>query len=43
VGNLSAKAGSHDVVFRHPKFGEKKQTVVVKPGQGARLTVDMTK
>jgi PEGA domain len=43
VGNLSAKAGTHEVVFRHPKFGEKKQSVVVKPGQAARVTIDMTK
>jgi hypothetical protein len=43
VGNLAAKAGTHEIVFRHPKFGEKKQSVVVKPGQGARVTIDMTK
>jgi hypothetical protein len=43
VGNLAAKAGTHEIVFRHPKFGEKKQSVVVKPGQVARVTVDMTK
>jgi hypothetical protein len=43
VGNLSAKVGTHEVVFRHPKFGEKKQSVVVKPGQAARVTIDMTK
>ncbi len=43
VGNLTAKAGTHEVVFHHPKFGDRKQTVTVKPGQAARLTVDMTK
>lgn len=43
VGNLAAKAGSHDLVFRHPKLGEKKQTVIVKPGQASRVTVDMSK
>jgi hypothetical protein len=43
VGNLSAKVGTHEVVFRHPKYGEKKQSVVVKPGQAARVTIDMTK
>jgi hypothetical protein len=42
-GNLAAKAGTHEVVFRHPKFGEKKQSVVVRPGQVARVTIDMTK
>jgi hypothetical protein len=43
VGNLAAHAGTHEVVFRHPKFGEKKASVVVRPGQGARVTIDMTK
>jgi hypothetical protein len=43
VGNLAAKAGTHEVVFKHPKFGDKKQSVVVKPGQAARVTIDMTK
>jgi hypothetical protein len=43
VGNLAAHAGTHEVVFRHPKFGEKKQSVVVRPGQAARVTIDMTR
>jgi hypothetical protein len=43
VGNLAAKAGTHEVAFHHPKFGDKKLSVVVKPGQAARVTIDMTK
>ena len=43
VGNLPMRAGSHELVFRNPKFAEKKQTVVVRPGQPARVTLDMTK
>jgi hypothetical protein len=43
VGNLAAKAGTHEVSFHHPKFGDKKLSVVVKPGQPARVTIDMTK
>ena len=43
VGNLPMRAGSHEVIFRNPKFAEKKQTIVVRPGQPARMTVDMTK
>jgi hypothetical protein len=43
VGNLPMRAGSHELVFRNPKFAEKKQTVVVRPGQPARVTLDLTK
>jgi hypothetical protein len=43
VGNLPMKAGQHELVFRNPKFNEKKQTVVVRPGQPARVTLDMTR
>jgi PEGA domain len=41
VGNLPMRAGQHEIVFRNPKTGEKKQTIVVKPGQAARVTMDM--
>jgi hypothetical protein len=37
------RAGSHELVFRNPKFAEKKQTIVIRPGQSARVTQDMTK
>jgi serine/threonine-protein kinase len=30
LANLSLPIGTHEVVFRHPQFGERKQTVVVK-------------
>ena len=43
VGNLPTRAGSHELIFRNPKFAEKKQTIVVRPGQPARVTLDMTK
>jgi hypothetical protein len=41
VGNLPMKAGSHELIFRNPKFAEKKQTVTIRPGQPARVTIDM--
>ena len=41
IGNLSVTAGSHDVVFRHPDFGEHRQTVLVTLKNAARLSVDM--
>jgi len=30
IANLSLPIGAHEIVFRHPQFGERKQTVVVK-------------
>jgi hypothetical protein len=30
LANLSLPIGSHEITFRHPQFGEKKQTVIVK-------------
>ena len=30
LANLSLSIGPHEIVFRHPEFGEKTQTVVVK-------------
>jgi hypothetical protein len=35
--------GSHDVVFRHPQFGERRQTVVVTSTGPNRIAVDLTK
>jgi hypothetical protein len=43
IGGVTVKAGSHELIFRNPKTGEKKQTVVVRPGQPTRVTIDMTK
>jgi hypothetical protein len=41
LGNIPIKAGQHELVFRNPKFAEKKQTVMVRPGQPARVTINM--
>jgi hypothetical protein len=30
LANLSLPIGTHEIVFRHPQFGERRQTVVVK-------------
>lgn len=38
LANLSLPIGSHDVVFAHPQFGERHQTVVVKVDGIARVT-----
>ena len=41
IGNLSVPIGPHEVVFRHPQFGEKRHAISVTLGQPARLSVSM--
>ena len=43
IGNFAVPAGSHDVVFRHPEFGEKHETVLVTLKNPVKLSVDMRK
>lgn len=41
IGNLVIAAGSHEVVFRHPEFGEVKRRIDVTLLTPARLSVDL--
>jgi hypothetical protein len=41
IGNLSVPIGPHEVVFRHPQFGEKRHAISVTLGGPVRLSVDM--
>ena len=43
LGNLSLAIGTHEVVFRHPDLGERKETVTVTTLAPARLGVDLRK
>jgi hypothetical protein len=43
LANLSVPIGSHEIVFRHPQFGERRQTVVVKARTPARVGVSLAK
>jgi hypothetical protein len=43
IGNLSLPIGPHEVVFRHPQFGERRQAISVTAGSPVRLSVDMRK
>jgi hypothetical protein len=43
IGNVTLPIGNHDVVFRHPEFGEQRHTVTVTLNGPARLSVDMRK
>ena len=43
ISNLMVSLGSHELVFRHPQLGERKQTVVVSASGPNRMAVDFTK
>jgi serine/threonine protein kinase len=41
IGNLSIPIGPHEVVFRHPQFGEKRHAISVTMQGTTRVTMDM--
>jgi hypothetical protein len=41
IANFMLPIGRHQVVFRHPQFGEKQTTVTVSLQEAARVAVDM--
>jgi hypothetical protein len=41
IGNVALRVGSHDIVFRHPELGERRQTIVVTAVEPGRLSVDL--
>jgi hypothetical protein len=43
IGNLAKRIGTHEVVFRHPDLGERRETVVIAVGKPARIGVDLRK
>ncbi len=43
IGNLSATIGTHELVFRHPDFGEQRRTVTVTATAPLRVSVDLRK
>jgi hypothetical protein len=43
IGNLSVSLGAHEVVWRHPDHGERRQTVLVTATEPVRLGVDWTR
>jgi hypothetical protein len=43
IGNYSIAIGTHDVLFRHPEFGEQHYSTTVTLKAPARLSVDMRK
>jgi hypothetical protein len=43
IGNLPVAIGPHDVIWRHPQLGERRQTVAVGAKVPARASVDLTR
>jgi hypothetical protein len=43
IGNVSLPIGPHEVVFRHPQFGEKRQAIAVTASMPVRVSIDMRK
>jgi hypothetical protein len=41
IANLSKRIGSYEVLFRHPEFGERRETINVTLREPVRLGVDM--
>jgi serine/threonine-protein kinase len=43
VANLDVPLGTHELIFRHPQFGERRQTVVVTAKAPVRVVQDLRK
>jgi len=41
LGNLSIVPGEHEIVFRHPQLGERRERTLVRPDAPARVAVNM--
>ena len=41
IGNHPVPIGVHEVIFKHPEFGERRQTVLVSLKTPGRVSVDM--
>jgi hypothetical protein len=43
ISNSTVSVGTHQLAFRHPQLGERRQTVVVTAKGPNRVAVDLTK
>jgi hypothetical protein len=41
LGNLSITPGEHEILFRHPQFGERREKVIVRADASTRVAVTM--
>jgi hypothetical protein len=43
LANLTVSAGEHEITFRHPQLGERRETTIVKSGVQTRVSATLTK
>jgi hypothetical protein len=43
MANLSLTVGSHELLFRHPQLGEKRQRIIVAAKGSNRFAMDLTR
>jgi hypothetical protein len=43
IANIAVPIGTHEVIFRHPQFGERRQTIVVTTKGPNRIAMDLSK
>jgi PEGA domain len=43
LGNVSVPIGAHEILFRHPQLGERRQTVTIKSQSPTRVGMDLTR
>jgi serine/threonine protein kinase len=43
LANLSVAAGEHEITFRHPQLGERRETTIVKSGAVTRISTSLNK
>jgi PEGA domain len=41
IGNLSVPAGEHEILFRHPQLGERREKAIVRADTATRVTVNL--
>jgi hypothetical protein len=41
LGNVSIAPGEHEIIFRHPQLGERRERIVVRPESVGRVAVNM--
>jgi len=43
IANVAVRIGTHELVFRHPELGERRQSVAVRAGAPTRIGIDLRK
>jgi hypothetical protein len=43
IANLQVPLGTHEIIFKHPQFGDRRLTATVRAAAPAAATIDFTK